>query len=153
MTLLPFLFPPPLNCLSMQTMFCFFTLLIVLLTSLPSTLTCGQSLFGCHKNHYVSTSQSLNTCFSPFEFSLLLITFFVSISGSCLERVRSYKYLGVLLAPSLIPRLSRSLLRGRGAPPPARVSESAWGRGYSYANPILDTSHKLDLSALKLSAS
>ena len=69
MTLLSFLFPLPLNCLSMQTMFCSFTLLIVLPTSLPSTLTCGQSFFCCYKNHYISTSQSLNTCFYPLELS------------------------------------------------------------------------------------
>ena len=85
MTLLPFLFPPPLNCLSMQTMFYFFTLLIVLLTSLPSTLTCRQSLFGCHKNHYVSTSQSLNTCFFSFRAQSTFNNFFVSISGSALK--------------------------------------------------------------------
>ena len=69
------------------------------------------SLWLSQKSLHNIMSQSLNTCF--FFLSSSVYTFnnlpSVSISGSCLERVHSYKYLGVLLNHNLILDTSHKL--------------------------------------------
>ena len=90
-----------LVCFCMLTIFFSYTLSTIQLTFLLSTLNLTPFPLGYLPSSFISTLLSQSVCTFLSALNHLLIFFSCKISISSLEKVGSFKYLGVLLKPNL----------------------------------------------------